>query len=56
MAKITRIKATDSRKDEPQEAEPAITRKKVVVKDKKTEKSKRAKQKKAEKETKKKSC
>jgi len=40
MAKITRIKASDSpRKDEV--SEPAITRKKVVVKDKKTEKDKR---------------
>ena len=49
MAKITRIKATDSRKDEPQEAEPAITRKKVVVKDKKTEKAKQKELKKVEK-------
>ena len=40
MAKITRIKASDgpTRKEE---GEPAITRKKVVVKDKKTEKEKR---------------
>ena len=41
MAKITRIKASDgpSRKEEADE--PAITRKKVVVKDKKAEKNKR---------------
>jgi preprotein translocase SecE subunit len=38
MAKITRIKASDSRREE--DAEPTITRKKVVVKDKKTEKAK----------------
>ena len=48
MAKVTRIKASDSpRKDE--EGEPAITRKKVTVKDKKTEKAKRDKVKAAEK-------
>lgn len=49
MAKITRIKASDgpSKKDAD---EPAITRKKVVVKDKKTAKDKREKLKKAEKE------
>ena len=35
-AKITRIKASDSRDNEP--AEPTITRKKVVLKDKKQEK------------------
>ena len=44
MAKITRIKASDgpSKKEEKSDA-PAITRKKVVVKDKKTEKAKREK-------------
>ena len=49
MAKITRIKANDgpSRKEEADE--PAITRKKVVVKDKKSEKTKRKDQKAAEK-------
>ncbi len=42
MAKITRIKASDSpRKEEKRDDEPAITRKKVVVKDKKSEKEKR---------------
>ena len=39
MAKITRIKAKDSPHEEADE--PAITRKKVTVKDKKTEKEKR---------------
>ena len=41
MAKITRIKASDtpSRKDDSDE--PTVTRKKVVVKDKKSEKEKR---------------
>lgn len=49
MAKITRIKASDgpSRKEEVDE--PAITRKKVVVKDKKTEKEKLKDKKSAEK-------
>ncbi len=42
MAKITRIKASDSPRKEEKSAEPTITRKKVVVKDKKTEKTKRA--------------
>ena len=48
MAKVTRIKASDgpSRKEAD---EPAITRKKVVVKDKKTEKTKRKELKTAEK-------
>ena len=41
MAKITRIKASDSPKKEEKSDEPTITRKKVVVKDKKTEKVKR---------------
>lgn len=48
MAKITRIKASDSpRKEEA--SEPAITRKKVVVKDKKLEKRGRKEARKAEK-------
>ncbi len=49
MAKITRIKASDepSRKDEGDE--PLITRKKVTVKDKKTENSVRKETKKIEK-------
>ena len=44
MAKVTRIKASDGprKKDEPVD-ELAITRKKVVVKDKKSEKAKAAK-------------
>ena len=41
MAKVTRIKASDGAKKESQSDEPAITRKKVVVKDKKTERVKR---------------
>ena len=50
MAKITRIKASDSpRQDEADTHEPAITRKKVVVKDKKTEKIKRKQAKASEK-------
>ena len=40
MAKITRIKASDAPSKE-ESNEPAITRKKVVVKDKKSEKSAR---------------
>ena len=49
MAKITRIKAGESStKDVPQD-EPTITRKKVVVSDKKTEKAKRREQKLAQK-------
>ena len=53
MAKVTRIKASDgpSRKEETDE--PAITRKKVVVKDKKTEKNKADKRREAEKAIKK---
>ena len=48
MAKITRIKANDGpSKEETQE--PSITRKKVVVKDKKTDKNLRKEAKKAEK-------
>lgn len=53
MAKITRIKASDGPSKKEAENEPAITRKKVVVKDKKAEKAKRDKVKKAEKEVKK---
>ncbi len=47
MAKITRIKANDGPRKEERSAEPTITRKKVVVKDKKIEKTKRAEAKKA---------
>lgn len=49
MAKITRIKASDNPQKEDKADTPAITRKKVVVKDKKTEKAKRAKAKEVEK-------
>ena len=49
MAKITRIKASDGPRKEEKSGEPTITRKKVVVKDKKTEKAKREKVKAAEK-------
>lgn len=49
MAKVTRIKANDSPNKEENDAKPAITRKKVVVKDKKTEKTKRREIRKAEK-------
>ncbi len=50
MAKITRIKASDGpREKEDKASEPTITRKKVVVKDKKTEKTKRVKAKEIEK-------
>ena len=49
MAKVTRIKASDGPKKEEKSDEPTITRKKVVVKDKKTEKTKREKVKAAEK-------
>lgn len=49
-AKITRIKASDSRENEP--AEPTITRKKVVLKDKKQEKKDKKQEKKAVKATK----
>ena len=48
MAKITRIKASDSSSKKEEKSEPTITRKKVVVKDKKSEKTKRNKLKKAE--------
>ena len=50
MAKITRIKASDSPKKEEESSEPTITRKKVVVKDKKVAKSKQKEIRKAEKE------
>ena len=39
MAKITRIKASDSEKIEEKAAEPVITREKVVLKDKKLAKN-----------------
>ncbi len=54
MAKITRIKASDSPKKKEDET-PTITRKKVVVEDKKSEKLKRKEAKKAEKQIDKKS-
>ncbi len=53
MAKITRIKASDGPRKEEKADEPTITRKKVVVKDKKAEKNKRAEVKKAKKSAKK---
>jgi preprotein translocase SecE subunit len=53
MAKITRIKASDTPRKEEKDAAPTITRKKVVVKDKKTEKTKRVEAKKAKKSEKK---
>ena len=53
MAKITRIKASDTPRKEEKSAEPTITRKKVVVKDKKTEKTKKIAEKKAKKASKK---
>ncbi|MBQ3352879.1 preprotein translocase subunit SecE [Candidatus Saccharibacteria bacterium] len=49
MAKITRIKASDTPSKEEKSDAPAITRKKVVVKDKKSEKAKQKAAKKAEK-------
>ncbi len=49
MAKITRIKAGDSSKKDDAESESAITRKKVVVEDKKSNKLKQKRLKKAEK-------
>ena len=49
MAKITRIKASDDAPRKEEAEAPAITRKKVVVKDKKSEKTKRKEMKKAEK-------
>ena len=53
MAKITRIKASDGPRKEEKSTEPTITRKKVVVKDKKTEKTKKVAEKKAKKASKK---
>ena len=53
MAKITRIKASDGPSSKEASDEPAITRKKVVVEDKKTEKAKRKEQKQAKKAEKK---
>ena len=55
MAKITRIKASDSSSKKEEKSEPTITRKKVVVKDKKLEKINRKETKKAEKLAKKQS-
>ena len=49
MAKITRIKASDDPRKKEEADELAITRKKVVVKDKKSEKAKRKDKKIAEK-------
>lgn len=49
MAKITKIKASDAPSKKEEADEPAITRKKVVVKDKKAEKTKRKEKKDAEK-------
>ena len=51
-AKITRIKANDSKESEKKIEEPTITRKKVVIKDKKESKKDRKAAKKAEKEAK----
>ena len=53
MAKITRIKASDGPSKKEPVAEPTITRKKVVVKDKKSAKAKQKELKKAEKALKK---
>ena len=49
MAKVTRIKASDGPSKKESDNEPTITRKKVAVKDKKTEKAKASKVRKAEK-------
>ena len=49
MAKITRIKASDGPSKKEEVDAPAITRKKVVIKDKKSEKNKRKEIKAAEK-------
>ena len=49
MAKITKIKAGDSSKPKEENSEPTITRKKVVIGDKKAEKIKHKELKKAEK-------
>ena len=50
MAKITRIKASDTSSKKEDFDEPEITRKKVVVSDKKTAKAKRLAARRAEKE------
>ena len=50
MAKVTKIKASDSSKKEVETSEPTITRKKVVVKDKKTDKIKQRERKLAKKQ------
>ena len=50
MAKITRIKASDTSSKREGSDEPEITRKKVVVSDKKTAKAKRLAAKRAERE------
>ena len=42
MAKITRIKASEGPSKKESDSEPKITRKKVTIKDKKTEKAKKA--------------
>ncbi len=47
MAKITRIKASDGTSKKEDSSEPTITRKKVVVKDKKLEKQNKKEAKKA---------
>ena len=47
MTKITRIKANDKPSKKEEQAEPTITRKKVVVKDKKLEKQNKKEAKKA---------
>ncbi len=49
MAKVTRIKAKDSKSLEAESDAPVITRKKITVKDKKSAKSKQKSIKKAEK-------
>ena len=45
MAKITRIKANDQPREKEESSAPTITRKKVIVADKKTTKAKRDQQK-----------
>ena len=52
MAKITRIKAGEGPTKDSSQDEPTITRKKVVVADKKTEKAKKQELKRAEKKLK----
>lgn len=52
-AKITRIKANDSKNTDSKADEPVITRKKVVLKDKKQEKTEKKLKKEAEKSEKK---